>query len=251
MNRKLSILIYFICLVSLAFGQDAAQSQFEKANQAYERNDFMGAIAGYEALVKEGQESPELFYNLGNSYLKNNDLGRAILNYKKSLRLESNDHVINNLQVAQSQQPDELSSVGQTPRQWWDNFVSVFSSTTWGVLTLIMFWLAIAGFIFWHIGTDRTKRKKGFFSGIVLTILTALLLLFGYSKYQLEQNSRQAILIQEETKLHASADDSSEILNTIHAGLELTLLDEIGDWYQVRLINGEKGWLPKASLERY
>lgn len=249
MKKNIALLLLLFCCSLLALtAQSNPQSQFTQANQAYQRNDFMGAIRLYEAILTTGQESAELYFNLGNAHYKNNDLGRAILNYKKSLLLKSDQDVLNNLQLARDQQPDQLSSVGQTPLQWWDNGVSVFSATTWGILTVGLGWLAVGGFVFWMVGKERSQRKRGFIVGIVLTVLALLFLFFGYSKYQLERNSRQAVLLASEIDLRIAPNDSSQPVNTIHAGVELTLLDKIGEWYQVRLINGETGWLPAESL---
>ena len=59
-----------------------------RANQEYAAGDFKAAIQGYEELVRSGQDTPNLFYNLGNAYFRQKDFGRAILNYERALALE-------------------------------------------------------------------------------------------------------------------------------------------------------------------
>ena len=42
------------------------------------------SIVVYENILKEGFSSGELYYNLANSYFKNEQLGKAILNYERA-----------------------------------------------------------------------------------------------------------------------------------------------------------------------
>jgi len=57
------------------------------ANQAFAAGKFEQARADYLQLIATGNVSPELFYNLGNTYLKLDDKGRAVLNFKRALAL--------------------------------------------------------------------------------------------------------------------------------------------------------------------
>lgn len=41
----------------------------------------------YESLLKKG-EAAEVYYNLGNSYYKADDIAKAILNYERALLLQ-------------------------------------------------------------------------------------------------------------------------------------------------------------------
>ena len=70
------------------------------------------------------------------------------------------------------------------------------------------------------------------------------------SRNNLQQDSRRAILLSDEIDLRASPDPIGKSLITLHEGVELNLLEEINDWYHVRLSNGDQGWLPESSVER-
>src|SRR5712691_2462480 len=82
----LSCLIACVFFVSSAFAQSDAQ--FAKANQEYAAGHFKEAIDNYEALVRSGEWSANLFYDLGNAYFRAGDLGRAILSYERALALD-------------------------------------------------------------------------------------------------------------------------------------------------------------------
>src|SRR5260370_25619885 len=63
-------------------------AQFAKANQEFATGDFKAAIEDYEALVRSGQDAPNLFYHLGNAYFLKKDFCRATLNYEHALALD-------------------------------------------------------------------------------------------------------------------------------------------------------------------
>src|SRR5947208_2873709 len=73
-------------VVSSALAQ-SEDVEFSKANQEYAQGHFKEAISGYEALVRAGQWSANLFYDLGNAYFRTGDFGHAILNYERALAI--------------------------------------------------------------------------------------------------------------------------------------------------------------------
>ena len=66
--------------------------QMAKANESYEGGEYAQALEIYERLVEEGAVDPDLFYNLGNAYYKEGQPGRAVLYYKRALRLAPRDN---------------------------------------------------------------------------------------------------------------------------------------------------------------
>ena len=59
---------------------------FMDGTEAYRNGDWPAAIAAFKSLADAGTDSGKLFYNLGNAYLKNDDLGRALLWYERALK---------------------------------------------------------------------------------------------------------------------------------------------------------------------
>ena len=93
-------------LSALWAGSSLAQpnADFTKANEEYAQGHFTEAISGYEALVRAGQWSANLFYDLGNAYFRTGEFGRAILNYERALALERHHpEATANLQIARDE----------------------------------------------------------------------------------------------------------------------------------------------------
>src|SRR5437868_15297641 len=89
MKPKLIIVDLVVIFAALCIATPA-RAQFEKANQEYAAGQFKEAVNDYEALVKNGEYSANVFYNLGNAYFRVQDFGKAILNYERALALDRN-----------------------------------------------------------------------------------------------------------------------------------------------------------------
>lgn len=86
--KKLSIVL--ILLLGIAQFINAAVTK-EEADQAYQANDFAAAIEKYEAILNTEGESADVYYNLGNSYYKEKNIAKAVLNYERALLLNPGD----------------------------------------------------------------------------------------------------------------------------------------------------------------
>ena len=47
----------------------------------------------------------------------------------------------------------------------------------------------------------------------------------------------------------SSPDRTSKDIFVIHEGTQVTVLDRLGDWCQVSIADGNKGWMPTSSIE--
>jgi len=72
---------------------------------------YSKAILLYEKIIDQGRvRNAKLYYNLGNAYFLVDDIGRAILNYRRALHLDPSDvNLRNNLAFARSQRLDKVS----------------------------------------------------------------------------------------------------------------------------------------------
>jgi len=85
-----SLAVIFILLTILLPGQAGAEKQgriFLDGIQSYNDGNFSQAIASFTKLADAGVVNGKLFYNLGNAFFKNDDLGHAVLWYARAARL--------------------------------------------------------------------------------------------------------------------------------------------------------------------
>ena len=139
--------------VSAASSFAQTEGDFTKANQEYAQGHFKEAISGYEALVRAGQWSANLFYDLGNAYFRTGDFGHGILNYERALALERHHpEATANLQIAR----DEARAL-ELQQSWPERYLQFASVNQYCIAAAIAFWLAVFGVVMLIFA----RRKSG------------------------------------------------------------------------------------------
>ena len=87
-------LLLMVSVVTSAMATENARI-FMDGTAAYGKGDWPAAIEAFEQLADKGIENGRLFYNLGNAYLKNDDLGHALIWYERALKYIPHDPDLN------------------------------------------------------------------------------------------------------------------------------------------------------------
>lgn len=246
---RIVISIWLLMIGWSVSGQEA-NALFQQANEAFSDKKYKDAISKYEAVIAKGQVSDELYYNLGNAYYKNNQLGKAIHNFELALlHTPGNKDAAYNLEIANAQLKDEIAILPTFfLTSWWRGLRGVFSSTVWSVFALLSLWLFVIGVAGWLLYTDRSKKKQAFLLAIGGLLLSVLLFTLAGQRWAEELDSGYAIITEPVRPLHSAPDAESAEILTLHEGTKVELLGVLSDWHKIRLVNGEQGWLPKTSL---
>jgi len=219
-------------------------AQFAKANQEYAAGDFKAATADYEELVRSGQDTPNVFYNLGNVHFRQSNFGRAILNYERALALEPHHPEAQaNLRVAR----DEARALELIPSRW-ERLFAFANENQYAVAAAIAFWIGLFSIAVFVFGSGRSR------SAIALSILSMSIVAIAISaSYQLShgKNGRGlAIVTGENVEARlATADNANRVL-TLPVGSEIKIVSQRGDWIYAALPNNLRGWMPANSAEQ-
>ncbi len=63
-------------------------------------------------------------------------------------------------------------------------------------------------------------------------------------------NHAYAIVMQPTVTVKSSPDAGGTNLFVVHEGLKVRITDKLGDWVEIRLADGNKGWLLLETIER-
>jgi SH3-like domain-containing protein len=63
-------------------------------------------------------------------------------------------------------------------------------------------------------------------------------------------NHTYAIVMQPTVTVKSSPSETGTNLFVVHEGLKVRITDKLGDWVEIRLADGNKGWLLTESVER-
>jgi len=104
------------------------------------------AANGFQALVDDGGVNGRLYYNLGNTYLRLNQVGSAILYYRKAARRIPDDgRLAEGLRVARSVRRNDIPVTGQTALiralLLWHYRTTLRGRAAVGIVAYVGFWL--------------------------------------------------------------------------------------------------------------
>jgi len=238
-------------IILLAFGMalpctaDESALRFIAAVEAYQLGDYEAASADFSALVKSGATNPKLYYNLGNAYLKQGDLGRAVLWYEKAAVHMPNDPDLRfNLEYARSLTKDaDASQSGSLVR------IFFFWRYQLSAATVVMAAL-VCNLLFWALAGAWRLTRRSMFKTLALVVLAPTLvfaLTAGFNFYAATR-LQHAIILPDRISVRAGLEDTATALFDLHAGAKVSIIKRLEEYYQIRYSEDKLGWVPKEAL---
>src|SRR5438552_1929987 len=244
MNIRASLIAFLFCALAIPSLLAQADAEFAKANQEFAQGHFKEAISAYEALIRAGQWSANVFYDLGNAYFRTGDFGRAILNYERALALERHHaEATANLQIAR----DEAHALELRPG-WPERYLQFASVNQYAITAAVGFWIAafcLVALIF--------RRRQA--ATIVVLLLVMLAVSAGgiFAIWQLERGSKGsalAVVTGKNVQARLATADTANSVLALPPGSEVNILSTRGDWMYAALPNNLRGWIPAKNAER-
>ena len=227
---------------ALRGGVDADNPRVAEAN-------YRKAIKAYETLVSSGIRNGKLYYNLGNAYFRVSDLSRAVLNYRRALRLMPGDsHVRENLRFARSRVHDKIEVSGRRALVrslfFWHFDTSLKSRTVAAIVCYVLLWalLIVAVFLRW--------RPLRWAVGAAILLTVALGVSCAVENYT-RGRSLEGVVTVDEVVLRKGNGISYEPKYSapLHSGAEFSIVEQRGSWYHIRLSDGKSGWMQASAAE--
>lgn len=226
------------------------QQVFEMANTAYNQGNYQEAVDNYEKILESGETSATLYYNLGNSYYKLNNVASSIYYYEKALQLDpGNEDVLNNLSFAQNMAMDDIKEIPKTGvSRFMNSFLSVLSFNGWAWMAVLTAFLFAISFLVYYFSA-ATKYKRLFFTfAISFFVISLFSLGIAFQQYQLIQNSEFAIVFAEEAPVRSEPNVRGDELFLLHEGTKIEIKETFQDWIKLELANGAEGWIEKEEV---
>ncbi len=240
--------ILLLLSVGLACTREQPQqalTQFYQGNLAYREGNFVKAIEAYQTVLSQGFESGAVYYNLANSYLKNNQVALAIVYYERAQLLIPRDpdvkanakYAASLLERSGSQQPKSfISERLDRYQEFW-----TLRETIWLMVGAYMVFGLI---VFYWIVYARYK--------IVLVILSCLIVVFSVLngwvlKEKIAHRSKAAIVLSESKATFEPLHDAT-VHFTLTPGDKVFVVEQDRQWFKIRRSDGRMGWVLSESL---
>lgn len=250
--KKLVLFTLSIVFSLSLFAQDPSVD-FEQANDLYKKGEYTKALQTYQKINEQGYEEAELYFNIGNSYYKESNFTYAILYYEKALRLDPrNKNIQYNLKLANQYIVDKVEPLPTVLVVRVKNaIITFFNSSQWSMISIMLFFLGMVGLaLFVIFGNSSGSKKAGFataFFGILFAILSYF---FAEDQYKAETQHLDAIIIQPSVTVKGAPSDTGTELFILHEGIKVHITDSIQGWKEVRIPDGNTGWVENKTMER-
>jgi tetratricopeptide (TPR) repeat protein len=238
-----SLVTFFIFLAILSASSAPAQNQsriFLDGVQSYHDGNFSRAIESFAGLTRAGILNGKLFYNLGNAYFKNDDLGHALLWYARAAALIPRD-------------PDLKFNAGYARGMVKDKSENKVS----GVLRILFFWDYLLGktaiqwiaaglnLVFWlFLGVQLLKKNRSLHR-VTLALAPFVLILSFTAFYHFYDTARggQAIILDKQVAVRSGFTDNATQLFVLHAGTRVEVEDKRDEFLKICFSADKIGWI--------
>ena len=223
-----------------------------EADSAYIQGDYLTAIGIYEWVIENQGVNATLYMNLGNCWLKRDEIAKAILYYERAYLLDPSDPDIRfNLELARTKTVDKVNAVNQLfITVWFKKLLAVLDVNEWAVLTVILFALTILLVGVFLFSKKSGMRKISFSFSAFFLLLSILSFIFDTTQMGNLKERDTAIIMSPSVTVKSTPTSAGTDLFIIHEGRKVKILDSsMKEWVEIRLEDGNTGWIPVNVME--
>ncbi len=245
---KIKVITLWLSIL-LGLTLQAQQDQFEQAVMAFNKGSYQESVDLLENISKGDTESVELYYNLGLSHLKLNNLGEGIANLRRTLILSPNHSDARfALDIAKGKISTPITEIPDfILYQAYTDMARSVSINTWVSIQMIgLFGLIL---LIYLLLFKYSSRKLMLYIAIAVT---ALLTVWSFTNAAYLRNTainpNLVVIGQEQTEIFIGADDRSEVLVVVGEGVTARIVDDLADWVKIELADKDIGWVQKNKV---
>lgn len=259
MKTRVSAIKSLFCLLALFFvsigvsaDRDSIDVIKQRADSAFSKRNYEMSVRLYSQLAKKGESLP-VYYNLGCSYYRLDDIPQSLLWLERASRLDPSDRDIRfNLDIARSKTIDRITPEHQIFFvSLWQTMYRQLSVTEWAILSIVLFVFMLILVAVYLLCTNIVLRKLGFFGAMLCLILCILCNLLAYSQRIYYTTHSAGIIMEPAVTVKSTPEDSGTDLFVIHEGTRVEIEDDtMHDWAEVSIADGKVGWVRKKVYEK-
>ncbi len=248
MFKKL-ILFLGLCSVLLCNAQN--EEFFDQATTAYNAGEYQRAIDFYKDILNNDVHSASVYFNLGNSYYKLNEIAESIYYYEKALLLSPNDNEIKtNLSYAQNMTLDAIDTVPETGiSKLYKNITGKLTFDQWSYLAIGAMFIFVLLYIAFYNFNYSARKRWSFIGSLIALFICIIAILFAYIQQKDFEAKKPAIIFAEESSIKAEPNNASAQVFVLHAGTKVNIMEKLNDWNKIQLADGKTGWILENQLK--
>ncbi len=250
LSRRVILGFWILLGVSSLLLADQKSYLFQKGNEAYQKGKYEEAISDYQQILKMGYESPELYYNLGNSYYKMHKIGPAVLYYNRALKLAPRDEdVRHNLELVNLRVVDRIPSIPELFYiRYFKSFQNIFGTAALFWITAIFYVLTVLFIVLALLvrkqGFRKLSRQLAWALGIVFVVFAFTL----GTKAWVQAHTAEAVVLAPKVDVKSAPAKDGTLVFSLHEGVKVRIEQKTNGWFEIKLADGKEGWLPAKAV---
>ena len=239
------LVIITLSLATLVQAQTSVDLGYRRGKAAYNREQWTLVIQEFETIIRAGYESSVLFYNLGNAYYRTEEVASAVWAYEKALTLNPNDAdarynlSLANLRVIDRIKPPEIPFIIRTYRGFRDGYTTAE-------------WVQVVSWLLFFTGLAFALGRIAWsgFAWLVGPLVVAIVLVAPLTVDSIltSTETSEGVVYGKQVTVLSGPTERSTALFELHEGIKVSIVKVGEDWYQIELIDGNSGWLPREQI---
>jgi tetratricopeptide (TPR) repeat protein len=248
-------LIIFCMLIAIlpvfADNTELVSKTADQATKAYHNKDYDTALSQFLYLENNNIINADLYYNIANCYFRQSEVGKAILYYKKALKVDPAHHAAaSNLKFILTLTKDKIETPDNGAlSQFLLRIYHSFDLNKAALFTAILFFLMIILLILLQTVFQTRDKSLPVFLIFLVVILLVVSSTISYLKYQNFHSASDAVITAQTAIGYSGPGVEYTRVFTIHEGMICQIEDTNDDWLLIKLPNGIGGWIQTNLLE--
>ena len=245
-----TFLVTFLAISIFAINQ--VDTIHKEAINSYNNREYQTALEKFSLIENEGIVNADLYYNIGNCYFRINEIGRAILYFKKAIKVRSDHQAARrNLEYALTFTKDKQDSGNiSVIRSFWLKAFDSFSINLLAIITLAIFLIIIMLICMIIIHYKKREKTIPIFITTVFVFLFSAFLIISILKWQEFHKTDEGVLLSTSAIGYSGPGEDFTRVFTIHEGMIFTIERSEENWSLIKLENGLGGWINKDTFVR-
>jgi tetratricopeptide (TPR) repeat protein len=243
--KKLVIVTLFISSFTAGFSLEEIDI-FQQASKHYKNREYAAARDLFTRLQNQGYENFEINYNLGCTYYKLGEIGKARYYFERALFFKPFDKDLDhNLKVLYKQ---IMSNPLIGEQEIMNKRIIFFVPSLLIVILFSITFLLVSGSVILFFISKKKRRVFLIIFIISFFFSTVSSLLFYMQKT--DYSRKRFYVTVYAANIHLAPDEDEAVLISIPEGTRGRIINESGDFLRVSLPDGTLGWLKSSDVYR-
>ena len=212
-----------------------------------------GALLRYERVGSEtGWSNGRLAYNAANTHLRLGDVGRAVLLYRRAAELMPGDrNVRQGLAYARRLRADRIDEPVSAGLLRVVLFWHYLLPTRTRAIAFVALWCAVWAGVLLRMLAPVVRRQRWLRPAGAACVLLAAAVAGSLAAELIEASTPPGVITAASVVARQGDGHSYEpsFASALHGGTEFRLLEDRGEWWHIRLVDGRETWIAAGAGE--